>query len=143
MPRTRLTASMRAVDAGELCTGRGSGRPHQCAQGDGAGELITEGIYRGPCSLSGVHDFPGVLKKDFAGRRERDLALGPVEQFDAKFLFQPADRRREGRLHNVYPLGGPGEVQLAILSRFAIVGFVLFSLDAITGSGVGWTVSGR
>jgi hypothetical protein len=59
-----------------------------------------------------VDDFPGMLKEDFAGHRQRDLALGPVEQFDAKFLFQPADRCREGRLHNVYPLGGPGEVQL-------------------------------
>ena len=102
--------------------------------------------------MSGVDHFPGVLQEDFAGRRERDLAFGSVEQFDAKFLFQPADRRREGRLHNVYPLGRPGEVQLgghgdevlqvaklhdedpiAIRDR----NLRLLSLDAITGSGVG------
>jgi hypothetical protein len=37
--------------------------------------------------VSGVNHFAGVLKEDFAGRRERDLALGAVEQFDVEFLF--------------------------------------------------------
>jgi hypothetical protein len=41
-----------------------------------------------------MEHFPRVLKEDLAGRRRRDLALGTVEQFDAKFLFQSADRRR-------------------------------------------------
>ena len=37
--------------------------------------------------------FARVLEEDLAGCRQRDLAFGTVEQFDAKFLFQPADRR--------------------------------------------------
>jgi hypothetical protein len=41
-----------------------------------------------------MEHFRRVLKEDLAGRRQRDLALGTVEQFDAKFLFQSADRRR-------------------------------------------------
>jgi hypothetical protein len=41
-----------------------------------------------------MEHFPRVLKEDLAGRRQRDLAFGTVEQFDAKFLFQSADRRR-------------------------------------------------
>jgi hypothetical protein len=44
--------------------------------------------------VSGVDHFARVLKEDLAGRRQRDLAFGTVEQFDAKFLFQSADRRR-------------------------------------------------
>jgi hypothetical protein len=35
-----------------------------------------------------------VLKEDRSGRRERDLALRPVEQLDTEFLFQLADRCR-------------------------------------------------
>jgi hypothetical protein len=91
--------------------------------------------------VRGVYHLPGMLKEDLAGRRERDLALGTVEQFDAKLLFQSADRRREGRLHDVDSLGCPGEVQLGghgdevlqvanfhfgILSRFAIVAIFFF-----------------
>ena len=99
-----------------------------------------------------MEHFPRVLKEDLAGRRQRDLAFGTVEQFDAKFLFQPADRCREGRLHNVYPLGGPGEVQLggdgdevlqvaefhgdhSIANRDCKVQFS--SLDAMASPGVG------
>src|ERR1700733_2924795 len=97
-------------------------------------------------------------EEHFAGRGERDLAFGSVEQVDAEFLLQPADRRGEGRLHDMYSLGSPGEVQLGchgdevlqvakfhaghpIAAHDSNVQY--FSLDAIVGSGVGWTVSGR
>jgi hypothetical protein len=52
---------------------------HQGAQGDGAGELISECIDRDLCATRGVYHFPGVLKEDLAGRGKRDLALGTVE----------------------------------------------------------------
>ena len=53
-----------------------------------------------------------MTEEGLAGRGQRDLALRPIEQLDTEFLFQLADRRRKCRLRNVYPLGGPGEVQL-------------------------------
>jgi hypothetical protein len=53
-----------------------------------------------------------VLEEGFAGRGERDLAFGSVEQLDAKFFLQLSDCGREGGLHNMYALSSPGEVQL-------------------------------
>jgi hypothetical protein len=125
---------------------------HQGAQGDGTGELITECIHRSPRPVSGVDDFPGVLQEDLAGGCERDLSFGTVEQFDAKFLLQPPDRCREGRLHNVDTLGRPREVQLgghgdevlqvAQLHSGQTIAFrdsnvLISSLDAMLSSGVG------
>jgi hypothetical protein len=60
-----------------------------------------------------VDDFPRVLQEDLARRGKHNLPLGPVEQLDTQLLFQPGHRRRQRRLHDVDPLGRPGEVQLA------------------------------
>jgi hypothetical protein len=62
--------------------------------------------------MSRMYHFTGMLKEGLAGRSERDLALGAVEQLDVQFLFQSAHRRRQRRLHDMYPLGRLGEVHL-------------------------------
>ena len=62
--------------------------------------------------MSRLYHFPGMFKEGLAGRSERNLALGAVEQLDVQFLFQSAHRRRQRRLHDMYPLGRPGEVHL-------------------------------
>ena len=62
--------------------------------------------------MSRLYHFPGMFKEGLAGRSERNLALGAVEQLDVQFLFQSAHRRRQRRLHDMYPLGRLGKVHL-------------------------------
>jgi hypothetical protein len=59
--------------------------------------------------MSRLYHFPGMFKEGLAGRSERNLALGAVEQLDVQFLFQSAHRRRQRRLHDMYPLGRLGK----------------------------------
>src|SRR6185312_2793101 len=52
-----------------------------------------------------------VLQEDLTGSGECDLTPGPVEQRYAKLFLELGDRHRQCRLHDVNPLGGPGEAQ--------------------------------
>ncbi|GLY48528.1 hypothetical protein Lesp01_21840 [Lentzea sp. NBRC 102530] len=70
-----------------------------------------------------LHGGDGVLRRGDAGQRparlrqqraaglgQLDLAGGAQEQRRTEFDLQRPDRRRESRLGDVHPAGGPGEV---------------------------------
>jgi hypothetical protein len=50
-----------------------------------------------------------VIERDDAGRRERDAAVGAIEEPDAEMLLELADLERDGRLRHAQRVGRLGE----------------------------------
>ncbi|GAA3637112.1 hypothetical protein GCM10022267_24530 [Lentzea roselyniae] len=62
--------------------------------------------------LDAAERTPGLRQQGPSGLGQLDLAGGAQEQRRAELDLQRADRRREARLRDVHPAGGPGEVAL-------------------------------